>query len=160
MTRKWLVQATGNATLQSLTHEIEENRITVDRHYVFIMIGHNQLQLTEKSKVIQLFTALIQAIRARNNWGKIFVVALLPRPVDNDTAKPLIVKFNRAMAQAIGRIRKRDQRVLLLPAQHKFILDASPIIQYYHENKYCLSQLGGQVLKDALFQLAGFVKNV
>ena len=52
--RKWLVQATGNATIQSTILGIRNNKITMDRHYIFIILGHNQIQTAEKGAMQQL----------------------------------------------------------------------------------------------------------
>ena len=46
------------------------------------------------------FWQIINIIRQRNKHAKIFISALLPRPVDNQDVKPLINKFNRAGQEA------------------------------------------------------------
>ena len=91
--------------------------------------------------------------------AKIFILALLPRPVDNVSAKPLIIKFNRLLATSVNRIRKLDERVLLLPAQHQFVQDAEPIIRFFSSDGFTLSEEGSRKLKETFFKLAGFVKN-
>ena len=44
---KWLVQAQGNVTFTSVLNLIQENLITVDRKYVFLQLGGNQLRTVE-----------------------------------------------------------------------------------------------------------------
>ena len=60
--KKWLVQAMGNATVQSVCEGINKKLITVDRHYIFIVLGHNQLQSAQKGTVNAMFTQLLQHI--------------------------------------------------------------------------------------------------
>ena len=156
---KWLVQATGNATMNTVLQGINKGDITVDRHYIFIVIGHNQLQSSSKGSVIFSVKQIVASIRNKNPAAKIFFSALLPRPVDNDTVKPLIVKFNRALCAAIHEVQKRDIRVLLLPVQHQFIVDSKPVMQYYNEDGFSLSDQGAACLKKELFRLAGFLQN-
>ena len=104
--RKWLVQAKGTATIQSVIQQIQQGSITVDRHYIFLLIGHNQLQAVKKASISTIYKTLIKLIRSKNLEAKIFVSALLPRPVDNQQAKPLIVKFNRIIATLVNNVRK------------------------------------------------------
>ena len=76
------------------------NDITVDRHYIFVVVRHNQLRYMTKSQINTGFWQIINIIRQRNKHAKIFISALLPRPVDNQDVKPLINKFNRAGQEA------------------------------------------------------------
>ena len=156
--KKWLVQATGNATFQSLCDDIRNRVITVDRSYIFFVVGHNQIRQISKASVYAGCSTLVDLVRRANPPAKIFS-ALLPRLVDNQEAKPLIVKFNRALATAINRIKKTDPRVILLPVQHAFIKDTKPIWQLYEENGFMLNKQGVAVLKHSMFAHAGFVKN-
>ena len=108
---KWLVQVTGNSMVQSVISVIHNKQITVDRRYIFVVLGHNQLHMAERAVVGDMFQELIGLIRDLSPIARIFVSALLPRPVDNAMVKPLIVKFNRALSVVIGKIAKRDERV-------------------------------------------------
>ena len=97
---KWLVQATGNAMINTIIDAMLMNDITVDRHYIFVVVRHNQLRYMTKSQINTGFWQIINIIRQRNKHAKIFISALLPRPVDNQEVKPLINKFNRAGQEA------------------------------------------------------------
>ena len=92
--KKWLVQAAGNATYQSVIQSVKEGSITVDRRYIFLVLGHNQIHQVSKSLVSQAVQQLVKVIRARNTTVKIFFAALLPHLVDNQVVKPLIIKMN------------------------------------------------------------------
>ena len=157
--RKWLVQATGNATFQSTLLAIQEGTITLDRHYIFIVISHNQLQMAKNSQLGHVVEEFLKLIRSKNVAAKIFINALLPRPVDNDTAKPLIVKFNRILAMTVNKVQKADNRIILLPVQHRFIKDSAPRLELFNQDLFTLNKHGAALLKASMFELAGFIKN-
>ena len=46
---KWLVQATGNATFKSTIEAVKSGNIVVDRKYIFIQLGGNQLRTADKT---------------------------------------------------------------------------------------------------------------
>ena len=48
---KWLVQATGNAMFQSVIRDVEHDTIKVDKKYIFIALGHNQLHTLNKGVI-------------------------------------------------------------------------------------------------------------
>ena len=157
--KKWLVQAKGNATVQSVLLDIKDGNITGDRRYIFITLGHNQLHNMSKAFIADCFQSVWKMICERNVHAKIFVAALLPHPVDYRLVKPQIVKLNRALATVINRIRKQDPRVLLLPVQHSFIKDSQLIMELYSQDRYTLSSEGAKHLKKQLFEMAGFGRN-
>ena len=138
--RKWLVQAKGNETLDSVYQAIVQKSITVDRHYIFLMVGHNQVHALFKTQVMHKYQAVVTLIRNINGHAKIFVATLLPRPVDNMQAKLQIIKFNRALAQMVTKMKKKDPRVILLPVQHKFVIDSQPDISLYNSDLFTLNE--------------------
>ena len=158
--KKWLIQASGNATIGFIIQAIKEDNITVDRRYIFITVGHNQVRSITRGEINNYFTQLIQVIRKKNAQCKIFVTMLLPRLVDNDEMKPVIIKFNRVLSQIMGKINWNDHRVLLLAVQHSFIKDAVPIQHYYNQDRYTPSKAGASTLKKPMFELAGFKPSV
>ena len=91
---KWLVQATGNATFSSTIENIKNGQIVVDRKYIFIQLGGNQLRMADKVSVFRNVMETTVAIRDRSPESRIFFLAVLPRIVDNKEIKPLLVKFN------------------------------------------------------------------
>ena len=60
---KWLVQVKGNATLQSLLWDAQHDAVIVNKRYIFIIIGHNQLWTFTKGVVVDLLSQLIEEIR-------------------------------------------------------------------------------------------------
>ena len=158
--KKWLIQASGNATIGSITEAIKDGNITVDRRYIFITVGHNQVRTITRAEINHSILQLVQVIRRKNAQCKIFVTTLLPRLVDNEEIRPFIIKFNRVLSQIMGKINRNDHRVLLLAVQHSFVKDAVPIQHYYNQDRYTLSKAGASNLKKTMFELAGFKPNV
>ena len=156
---KWLVQAADRATVGSVIEGINTGSITLDRRYIFISIGHNQLDAVHRGSVKPMFNALISLIRQKNEAAKIFVVGLLPKPLLNDVAKPQIVKFNRILAETVSRIKKNDHRVLFMPAHLEFTFEGQPKTQMFERDLVHLSKIGKQMFKRTLFDLAGFTVN-
>ena len=103
---KWLVQVFGNATFQSTLDNIIAEKIIVNRKYVFIQLGGNQLRTSSKENVFKSLLSVVLAIRDKNADARIFVVGVLPCPIENTSAKPLIMFFNRWLRDACERIMK------------------------------------------------------
>ena len=106
---KWLVQVTGNATFESVLADIISGKITVDWKYVFMLLGHNQIRTSTKSSIKRSIFNCIEQIRIINAQSRIFFISLLPRPVDNQVMKPLITKFNHALAGSVNVASKQFQ---------------------------------------------------
>ena len=156
---KWLVQGFGNATVQSLTQSIIDNRVTVDRRYIFLLVGHNQLRTATKSSIFQSYLQLIKQIRAKNSLCKIFISSLLPRFVDNEDIRPLIIRYNRRLLEAVGRIAVQFGRVQFISVQNTFVHHSLPIRKLFDADGFTLSLAGVVTLKGALLQAAGFKRN-
>ena len=156
---KWLVQVKGNATLQSLVWDVQHDNLIVDRRYIFLVIGHNQLWTITKGIVVDTLMELVEEIRGRNQAGRIFVSAVLPRLVDNELAKPRLVKLNPALFAAVRRISVKHQKVNFLAVQHHFLIGSIPNQELFMEDKIMPNEKGARVLKAALFNLAGFEMN-
>ena len=75
---KWLVQAFGNATFESIMEKIQQHEIIVDRKYIFIILGHNQLWSSTKKGLGDAVLQLVLAIHQRNVGCRIYFSALLP----------------------------------------------------------------------------------
>ena len=138
---KWFVQAVGNATFQSVTQEIQQHKINVQHRYIFISLGHNQLYSAGKKWVKQSVLMLVTTIRSQNLQCKIFFLELLPRLVDNNTAKPLIVNFNRSLYKAVQAVSNSMGRVLFLPVQHHF-QQTVPASRKIVQSRWIYTQLG------------------
>ena len=157
--RKWKVQVQGNATLQSLVWALQHDDLDVQKRYIFFMVGHNQLLTATKGIVVDYVRELIYEVRAKNPGARIFFSALLPRPIDNDTIKPLIVKFNRFLFAAVQKAARTHQRIKFLVLQHHFIQHSSPLLDLFNSDHVTVNEEGAKTLKAALFQLAGFAVN-
>ena len=156
---KWLVQATGNTTFESVLADIISGKIIVDRKYVFILLGHNQIRTSTKSSIKWSIFNCIEQIRIINAQSRIFFVSLLPRPVDNQVTKLLITKFNRALAGSVNVASKQFKRVRFVAVQHEFVHNSIPLDKLYNQDKFTLSLAGLALLKNKVLLGAGFVKN-
>ena len=157
---KWLVQAWGNTTLGSTLESIDNKLITVDKKYIFIALGGNQLCTSTRQSVSMQVLELVSKIRDKNEKSRIYFVGVLPRPIENIEVKPLIVKFNRFLAAAVEKAAVIFERVKFLPAHLEFIQDGAPAEEFFHQDdKLTLNDRGAILLRNTLFRLAGFKKN-
>ena len=99
---KWLVQSAGNATFESITKGVNEGSILVDRKYVFLAVGANQVRSGERNKIFQQVLELVVAIRERNKDSRIFFTGILPRPVENLVIKTLHNKSQQVVGTSRG----------------------------------------------------------
>ena len=158
---QWCVQAFGNATFGSLLQMIKSLEIVVNRRYVFFEVGGNQIRSADRNTVFQNALDLAVATRERNPDARIFFVGILPRPVENDDAKPFIAKFNRWMVQAVNRISLFMTHVSFLPVHLAFIQDSKPRIHLFNpDDRLTLNEAGLTIFKRKCFELAGFARNV
>ena len=157
---KWLVQAWGNATLASTMESIDNKLVTVDRRYIFLALGGNQLRTSTRQSVSMQVLELVSKIRDKNEESRIFFVGVLPRPVENAEVKPLIVKFNRFLMQAVEKAAVIFDKVWFLPAHLEFISDGVPVEEFFHQDdRLTLNERGAILFRNTLFRLAGFRKN-
>ena len=154
---KWLVQATGNATFASVVDAINDGSLVVERRYIFIMLGGNQLRSADKTKVFRSVMELVVAIRDKSKESRIFIISVLPRPVDNQEVKPLLVKFNRWLASAASWLENIFGKVKFLPVHTRFIDAEGPILDFFKEDQLTLNEAGAKLLKMTIFEMAGFV---
>ena len=66
---KWLVQAEDRATVGSVMKNIQDDTYTCQRRYVFINIGHNQLDMAHRNTIKPMFQSLIKLIRDKKPAG-------------------------------------------------------------------------------------------
>ena len=156
----WWVQAYGNATLGSTTMLIKEGLVSVNRKYIFIQLGGNQLRTVDANKVFGAVIDMTVVIRERSPNSKIYFIGVLPRPIDNQDIKPYIVKFNRWLMQALNSANELFERVIFLPVHLKFINGNQPRAELFNQEDRCtLNAAGAFMFKKQVFELAGFVKN-
>ena len=158
---RWLIQAQGNATISSTLALVKDGMLVIDRRYIFIQLGGNQLRTTKsKSKLFGQMLDLIVAIRNVNPPSRIFVMGVLPRVLDNEQIKPLLIRFNRWLAQVTNDVDSIFEKVKFLPIQLKFLEGNRPHRVLFDDvNPLLLSSIGSALFKQAAFQLAGFVQN-
>ena len=157
---KWLVQACGNATFGSTLEAIQQCLITVDRRYVFFQLGGNQIRTACADSLFNNVSNLVAAVRDKCIDSRIYFIGILPRPIDNQEVKPLIMKANRWLAHAVERVDKLFGRIRFLPVQLAFLQGSVPNeVLYNPDDRHTLSQAGATLFRATVFQLAGFVKN-
>ena len=154
---KWLVQTFPKANLATLRNRVETGEAKVDKHYIFVMIGANQVFRATRVLVVQEVKALAYSIFVRNANAKVFFVGVLPRPSHNMIAKPRITEFNRFLNTAMKKIKKQFSRIFYLPAQVKFHNETEFNV-LFNEDLCTLSLFGRMRLKKVLFEEAGFIK--
>ena len=79
-------------------------------------------------------------------------MALLPRPIDNEVVKPLMVKFNRNLFAAIVKVQKLCSRVQFLQARHAFIVNSKPNLQLFNSDKVALNEDGARRFKQRVLK--------
>ena len=156
---KWLVQVVGNETLQSVAWKIQHDVLIIQRRYIFLLIGHNQLWTATKGTIQDAVAEIVDEIRCRNPAAHIYFSTLLPRPIDNIEAKPKIVKFNRNLFQAVKKVQQKFTKVQLLSVQHQFIVNSAPDVSLFNTDRLTLNTRVAQRLKSALFTCTGFRVN-
>ena len=157
--RKWKVQSPGNATWASTLQGIKDKLISVDFRYVFFLLGHNQIRVSKRVDIVRIVFEVIAQVREINPEARIFICSILPRPVDNEEAKLLIVNFNRWISLAVNKAAKQFFRVHHIPIQHHFINAGVPKLFLFNQDQFTLNARGALLLKTKVFQLAGFKKN-
>ena len=156
----WLVQAVGNATFQSVTKAVTQDELIVNRKNIFVQLGGNQIRSATRSVVFRSVFELVAVIKQKNTDCKIYLVGVLPRPIENDQVCKQVMMYNRWLWNTAERIWKIFGEIIFLPAQLKFIGSNGPRMELFNmDDKLTLNQAGVKLLKAILFQLAGFVKN-
>ena len=158
---KWLVQAHGTATFDSVINNISTGSLTVQCRYIFLVLGHNQVWSITKQELTRKSLELVVLIRSLNAECRIYFTPALPRPVDNEVAKPCLVKYNCNLFMAVRKMESQLNRVHFVPIQHAFIgEDSKPILAYFNEDLVTLNKVGAACLKMKLFEYAGFRVNL
>ena len=157
---KWLVQAQGNATFASVVEAIQQDVVTVDRRYVFFQLGGNQIRSADAHNTFNNVLNLVAMVRNRKADSRIYFIAVLPRPVENDQVKVLVMKSNRWISHAVERVNNMMGRVTFLPVQLKFLNGSQPRMEFFHaDDRLTLNTAGALMFKEEVFKLAGFVRN-
>ena len=157
---KWMVQATGNATFSSTMEALQQGLIVVNRKYIFLQLGGNQIRSADAVNTFNNILNLVVAIRERSSESRIFLIGVLPRPVENDQAKPYIMRINRWFTHAVERVDKLLGKVKFLPVHLKFLNGSQPRLELFREDDgITLSPAGAMVFRNEVFRLAGFVRN-
>ena len=157
---KWLVQSFGNATWQSTLKMIRDKVIVVDRHYIFLSMGGNQLVLANKANTYQNLLSVVQMILSLNSTAKLFVISILPRPIDNDSVKPLIVKVNRILRDTVMKVQKQQIRISYINMANQFLDDDNdPEVAWYNSDLLTLNKSGCAKFRRLAFAGAGFIPN-
>ena len=76
---KWLVQASGNATFDSVLQGIKQSLIMVDRTCVFVQLGGNQIRSADACNTFTNLLNVVVAIREVRKDSRIFVVGIFAK---------------------------------------------------------------------------------
>ena len=159
--QKWLVQAFGNATFQSTLDAIIQEKVIVNRRYIFLQLGGNQIRMTDKEGFFKALLSVVLAIRDKNPECHIFVAGILPRPVENQSAKPLLIVVNRWLRDACERITNVIGKVVFIPVQLSFIGANGPCMEMFNEqDKLTLSIWEPDYLEMYFFSMQGLSRIV
>ena len=138
--------------------KIKQLEVVVDRRYIFVELGSNQIRMADK--VFQWILQLTAVIQERNKESRIYFVGVLLRPVENEEAKPNIIMFNRWMVAAVKRLQQIMQKVEFISVQLRFLMTLGPRMELCNQQHLLtLSEQGAKLLRASLFQAAGFVRN-
>ena len=159
---KWLVQSNGAATFASTLESIKNGVITANRRYVFFQLGGNQIRSADAENTFTNILNIVVKAREQNPASRVFFVGILPRPVEDDHVKTLVMKSNRWIHNAVDRVNSLFGKVKFLPVQLKFLNGKlGPRKELFKEDdQLTLNEAGAAVFKQEVFKLAGFVKNV
>ena len=144
--------------MQTICNRINKNEIDVNKRYIFIMVGKNQVFRAVRTKVYKEMFDIIKAIVIKNPMAKMFIAGVLPRPACNQLAKPKIIAINRFLASAVKRIQKTVPRVYYLPVQLRFQAESEFEVLFGPDGIH-LSDFGARRLKQVLLEQAGFIRN-
>ena len=72
--QKWMVQAKGNATFESTLKAISNNEVIVNRRYIFVHLGANQIHTVDKDSAFKFILEITAAIREKSPQSRIFWV--------------------------------------------------------------------------------------
>ena len=155
------MQVQGNATLGSTLALIKDQMLEIQRRYIFIQLGGNQVRSADRVKIYSQVLELVVAICNKSPDSRIFFIGVLPRIVDNCDIKPFIVKFNRWLASAVCEVDVVFKKIKFLPVHLKFLDGVIPKRNMFNtqNNSLLLSSTGAVYFREVTFQMAGFVKN-
>ena len=102
---------------------------------------------------------MVVAVREKRPDSMVYFLGILPRPAEDEEAKPYLVKVNRWIMDAVSRLQNIFERVKLLLVQLKFITRNGPHRELFNEEGITLNQQGALVFKKEVFRLAGFAVN-
>ena len=157
--KHWLVQARGNATFHSTMQEIKGGVITVDRKYIFIELGANQVRSASAEMVEKWILDLVVTIRDLNKHCRMYFVGVLLRPVENEEIKPYIMKFNRWLTTAVNRMQALMGKIQMVPVHLRYLGTSGPRLHLFNQDGLTLNEAGAKLFRASLFQSAGFVQN-
>ena len=60
---KWLVQVFGNATFASILEMIHKDKLIINRRYIFIQLGGNQIRTSTTSSMLRVMMEMVMALR-------------------------------------------------------------------------------------------------
>ena len=155
----WLVQVVASLTCKSIIDLILQEKIKVDRKYIFIACGSSQLYTIGDADIRIYCNRLLDTIMSLNSTAKIFMVPILPRPADNDDARAYIVDFNKKLTKEIRKLERGFSNITFIPVQNHFLRNRIPEEKFYSEDRFSLNIEGCKKFKSLALEAAGFKRN-
>ena len=114
--------------------------------------------LMQLAVVLRLINQECVRISSINPDARVYVIGVLPRPIDNKHSKLKIININRLLAKAVQTVANNNQEVKYITVSWFFLNKGQSLMQYFTDSVN-LNQQGLHVFHKAVFQEAGFVQN-
>ena len=157
--KAWQVQIIGNVTLQAAVDYVQNGTFDVSHRYIFLAIGSNQVYTSNQHDVSKFLHRLVFTIISINAEAKLFIIPVLPRPVDDTQVKQYIIDFNRMLSNATKKLAAESINVMFLSIQNCFLRAGKADDRWYSRDLVSLNQQGCSRLRNMVFEAAGFKKN-
>ena len=129
----------GNITFNSAVELIQNGSLNVTHQYIFMAIGSNQVYSANQHDVTKYVNRTIFTLLSKNADAKIFVLPVLPRPVDDKHVKSHIIEFNRILSSAVKKLALESVNVKFLAVQNCFTADGRADNRLYSQTWYLLT---------------------
>lgn len=144
-----------------LLQEVIQGKINLSHPHIIVWVGARMTGSTPEDRVRQDLTALLDAIRARNDLAQVYVSAVLPQPKNQRSKGQLIVDMNRMIKTTIYELQQQHRKVYYLQT-HKIYLDENkdiirPIVENFEDGMH-LNLHGAHRLRQFWLQKLGLSK--
>ena len=155
----WLVQIIPHLTCKMLIEMILDDKIKVDKKYIFIAVGSAQLYTIGADDIVHFIDKIVDVVMAINFSSRIYIISAIPRPHDNEQVRPYIVDFNRQISKEVRRKERGYSSISYIAVQNDFLKNRVPDERYYSNDRFTLNAQGCKRFKQLVLEAAGFQKN-